>query len=390
MTEENKLVKTGLDKFLEEADKYRGRNIALLVNHSSVTGDCRYIWDILPGKGLNVKRIFSPEHGLFGTEQDQVPVSYQPDPGVEVVSLYSHTYDSLFPAKRYLADIDMVIFDMQDVGSRYYTYIHTMVFFMKAISGMDMEFIVLDRPNPLGGRVEGPLLKKGFESFVGVLPVPVRHGLTAGELALLAAEHFDLGINLRIIKTEGWERSMLFPETGLPWVPPSPNMPSFATALVYPGMCLFEGLNVSEGRGTTTPFENFGAPYMDPYLLAGELNSGSIEGVYFRPLYFIPTFHKYRENVVGGVFIHVTDRDLFMPFAAGVAMVHTIKRLYPELIFLDDVYEFNTEHPSFDLLSGNSEIRRMIGEGEKMDIIRESWLDDEEKFRNMREQYLLY
>jgi uncharacterized protein YbbC (DUF1343 family) len=233
-------------------------------------------------------------------------------------------------------------------------------------------------------------LKPEFQSFVGVLPVPVRHGLTAGELALLAVEHFDLDINLRIIKTEGWNREMLFPETGLPWIPPSPNMPTFATALVYPGTCLFEGLNLSEGRGTTTPFENFGAPYIDPYLLAEELNSGMVEGVYFRPFYFIPTFQKYRDNVVGGAFLHVHDADLFTPFATGVYIVHTIKRLYPELMFLDDVYEFNTEHPSFDLLAGNSRIRRMLEEDAGMDIIKESWVDDEEKFRSMRDQYLLY
>jgi uncharacterized protein YbbC (DUF1343 family) len=384
------LVKTGLDRFLEETDKYREKNIALLANHSAVTGECRYIWDILIEKGLNVRRIFSPEHGLFGTEQDQVPVSYQPDTGIELVSLYSDTYDSLFPAKRYIEDIDVIIYDMQDVGSRYYTYIHTMAFFMKAVSGMEMEFIVLDRPNPLGGRVEGPLLQQEFQSFVGVLPVPVRHGLTAGELSLLAADHFDLDINLRVIKTEGWNREMLFPETGLPWIPPSPNMPAFATALVYPGTCLFEGLNVSEGRGTTTPFENFGAPFIDPYYLAGELNSAPLEGVYFRPFYFIPTFHKYRENVVGGAFLHVSDINIFRPFLTGVTIVHTIKRLCPELKFLDDVYEFNTEHPSFDLLAGNSHIRQLLEEGAGMESIEESWMGDEEKFMNMREEYLLY
>ncbi len=384
------MVKTGLDILLEEADKYREKNIALLVNHSSVTGDCRYIWDVLPEKGLRIKRLFSPEHGLFGTEQDQVPVSFQPDPGIEVVSLYSDTYDSLFPPRGYLSDIDLVIFDMQDIGSRYYTYIHTMVFFMKAVSGREIEFIVLDRPNPLGGRVEGPLLKEGFESFVGVLPVPVRHGLTAGELALLAAGHFGLDINLRIIKTRGWEREMLFPETGLPWIPPSPNMPAFATSLVYPGTCLFEGLNLSEGRGTTNPFENFGAPFIDPYLLAGELNSGHIEGVYFRPFYYIPTFHKYKENLVGGAFLHVTDRLLFRPFRTGVFIVRTVQKLYPQLRFLDDVYEFSSQHPSFDLLAGSSGIRRMIREGAGIDEIEESWRDDEEKFIKMREQYLLY
>lgn len=384
------MVKTGLDIFINEADQYRKRDIALLVNHSSVNRECRYIWDILKKKGLLVKRLFSPEHGLFGTEQDQVPVSYQPDPGIEVVSLYSNTYDSLFPARKHLTDIDTVIFDMQDIGSRYYTYINTMVFFMKAVSGMDIEFIVLDRPNPLGDKIEGPLLQKGFESFVGVLPVPVRHSLTAGELSLIAVDHFDLDINLRVVKVEGWERNMLFPETGLPWIPPSPNMPSFSTALVYPGMCLFEALNISEGRGTTTPFENFGAPYIDPYLLTGELNSGAIEGVYFRPYYFVPTYHKYRENVVGGAFLHVYDTELFKPFTTGLHIVHTINRLYPELVFLDDVYEFNSEHLSFDLLTGNSHIRRMLEEDTPMIIIKESWMDDEEKFRSKRRRYLLY
>ncbi|WP_153000728.1 exo-beta-N-acetylmuramidase NamZ domain-containing protein, partial [Chlorobium limicola] len=250
------MVRTGLDMLLENIDRYSRRSIGLIVNQTSVTPDLRYSWDVLRKKGLHIKRIFSPEHGLFATEQDQIAVGRQPEAEYELVSLYGSSSETLIPDRSLLDDLDLILFDIQDVGSRYYTYVNTLALFMEAASGRDLEIMVLDRPNPLGGSViEGPLLDQAFRSFVGIFPVPVRHGMTAGELALLYRDWKKIDVKLTVMTMKDWRRNMLFPETGLPWIPPSPNMPTFATAEVYPGMCLFEGLNVSEGRGSTTPFQ---------------------------------------------------------------------------------------------------------------------------------------
>ncbi|MCG8375660.1 MAG: DUF1343 domain-containing protein, partial [Chlorobiales bacterium] len=248
------MVQNGLDILLQDTNRLKNRSIALIANQTSVTLDLNYSWFALQKKGIALKKIFSPEHGLFSTEQDQVAVTGQPDIGCDIISLYGHSADSLLPDQSFLQDIDLVIFDIQDIGSRYYTYINTLALFMEAVDGLDIDILVLDRPNPLGGKtVEGPLPDPAYRSFVGVLPVPPRHGMTAGEAARLYLDHRKLDVNLHVVAMEGWQRTMHFPQTGLQWVVPSPNMPTWETALVYPGMCLFEGLNVSEGRGTTTP-----------------------------------------------------------------------------------------------------------------------------------------
>ncbi|MFH1942074.1 MAG: DUF1343 domain-containing protein [bacterium] len=386
------MVKTGLEVFLGNVEKYKGRRIALIVNQTSVTRDCRYIWDVLEERGLRIRRLFSPEHGIFSTEQDQAAVKRQPHVGCDVVSLYGDSYDSLIPDETALDDIDLVLFDVQDVGSRYYTYVNTMALFMEAIDGKDMEMMILDRPNPLGGiRVEGPLLMEGFVSFVGVFPVPIRHGMTAAELALLYKDFKKLDVNLSVVMMEGWKPSMFLFETGLPWIPPSPNMPTEETAFVYPGYCLFEGLNVSEGRGTTTPFQLLGAPFIDPYEWVARLGGMDLQGVIFRPVYFKPTFHKYADEVAGGVFIHVRDRTAFKPFLTGVAAVKALTDLYGDrLVFLKDVYEFNSVHPTFDLLTGGSRIREMILSGSCLREIENSWMGEENDFAMMRKEYLLY
>ncbi len=385
------MVKIGLEIFAQRFNSYKDRKIALIANQSSVTSDFIYIWDFLKKNGFNIKRIFSPEHGLFGTEQDQVPVKDQPFPDFDVKSLYGDTVESLTPDRSLLQDIDTVLYDIQDAGARYYTYVNTMVYFMRSISGTDIEFIVLDRPNPLNGvRAEGPVLKKGYESFVGVLPVAARHALTSGELALMAKDIYGLDIDLKIIKMEGWSRNMFFPETGLPWVMPSPNIPSFNTALVYPGMCLLAGLNISEGRGTTVPFEMAGAPFVDPYRLADILNSQCEDSVYYRPLYFIPTFHKYCSRTVGGIFVHVNKPAVFKAFLNGVTLVKAFFDLYEELKFLEDVYEFNSRHPTFDLLAGNSGIRTGIMNGASAEELAGSWRVEEEEYGGKKEKYHLY
>ena len=386
------MIATGLDILLRNCERFQNRNIALIVNQSSVTAHLKYSWNMLKERGLHVKMIFSPEHGLFATEQDQIAVNYQPELGCEVASLYGDSAESLLPDMTLLDNLDLILFDIQDVGTRYYTYVNTLALFMEAVSGRDIEIIVLDRPNPLGGTiVEGPLLDPAYRSFVGIFPVPVRHGLTAGELALLYLDVKKLDVNLSVIKMEGWRRSMLFPETGLPWIPPSPNMPTFATAEVYPGMCLFEGLNVSEGRGTTTPFQLSGAPFIKPDELAERCTTYGLEGVHFRPVWFKPTFHKFSGEVIGGIWLHVTDHSLFRSFATGVALTAAIHELYPEFLqFLNGVYEFNDTIPAFDLLAGNSGIRTNILNGSDAQNTLALWQHDEAEFSRIKLNYHLY
>jgi len=386
------MVATGLDILLRNASSFHNRNIGLIANQTSVTSELKYSWNIMKEKGLNLRKIFSPEHGLFATEQDQIAVSSQPEMEFDVVSLYGDSAVSLLPEKALLDNIDLILFDIQDVGSRYYTYINTLALFMEAVSGMDIEIMVLDRPNPLGGSIiEGTLLDPAFHSFVGIFPIPVRHGMTVGELANLYRVVKKLDINLSVIAMEGWSRSMLFPETGLPWIPPSPNMPTFATAEVYPGMCLFEGLNVSEGRGTTTPFQLSGAPFIKPYELAGHCTGYGLEGVLFRPVWFKPTVHKFCGEVIGGIWLQVTDHSRFRSFATGVAMTAALQELYPEhLHFFKGVYEFNETLPAFDLLAGNSHIRTMILNGCDIGSIISSWHDDEAEFSEIKKGFHLY
>lgn len=385
------MVHTGLDRILTRLDILGKKRVGLIANHTSVNCCLAYSWDILPREGLDLDTLFTPEHGLFGTEQDQVPAEASGGYPFKVVTLYGSNADSLAPLESHVSGLDTVLFDLQDVGARYYTYVNTMILFLKAVHGMDIEFMVLDRPNPLGGRsVEGPVLKKGFESFVGLLPVPVRHGLTAGELARLAVDYLKLDVNLRVIEMSGWDRSMYFEDTGLLWVPPSPNMPTTATALVYPGMCLFEGTNASEGRGTTTPFEVIGAPGIDPRDLAAQLNGMALPGVYFRPLYVKPTFNKYHGRTIGGVYIHVTDRDLFRPFLSGVALVIAVRSMMPGFEFTSGVYEFNNSHPAFDLLTGSSVIREMIESGKSLEEIAAWWEKEDKVFSGITEEHHLY
>ena len=384
-------VRTGLERLLAYPKQLAGKAIALIANHTSVTCRLQYGWDALSSAGLEIARIFSPEHGLFGIEQDQVPAGTPREMLFEIVSLYGTSAQSLAPMRAHLEGIDCVLFDIQDVGSRYYTYLNTMVLFLRELDGLGIPFYVLDRPNPLGGdTVEGPVLKKGFESFVGLLPVSVRHGLTAGEIARLAHRFFNLNVELNVIEMQGWRRWMRFEDTGLPWVPPSPNMPGTRTAAVYPGTCLFEGTNVSEGRGTTTPFECIGAPGVRPKEIARAIEEMGIEGVVCRPTFFRPTFGKYAGQECGGVYLHVTDTSRFTPFRTGVALVAVFRKMMDGFAFSHDVYEFNTEVPAFDLLVGSSTVREMILGDEPFDAVVDSWKKDEDLFSDMKEEFHIY
>jgi len=386
------MTATGLEILLSDPRICLGRRIGLMVNQSSLTASLEYSWEALAKKGVKIERIFSPEHGVFATEQDQIAVGSKPTAGIETVSLYGNSEASLVPDRALLEGLDLIIFDMQDVGSRYYTYVNTLALTMEAVSGMGIELMVLDRPNPLGGElVEGPMLDPRFHSFVGMFPVPVRHGLTAGELAGLYLDHAKPDLKLTVIQMQEWERRMLYADTGLPWIPPSPNMPTVETAAVYPGMCLFEGLNVSEGRGSTTPFQLSGAPFINPMELADRCRSFDLDGVLFRPTWFRPTFHKFSGEEIGAIWLHITNPQLFRPFATGVAMTAAINSLYGEqLQFLQEVYEFNDTIPAFDLLTGSSRIRTTILEGGEVQDILYSWQEEEGEFRRFKQPFHLY
>ena len=385
-------VMSGLDVLLQDVRQIRERRIGLIANHSAVTSDLVYAWDAFSEADVSIKRLFSPEHGLYGTEQDQIEVEGQPGSRTEVVSLYGNHPGTLKPEPGVLEDLDLILFDIQDVGTRYYTFANTMALFMEEVSGSEIEFTVLDRPNPLDGmKVEGPLLQEGYESFVGVHPVPVRHGMTVGELARHYRWAKDLDLRLNVVPMAGWHREMSFQETGLPWVPPSPNMPSERTVLVYPGLCLLEGTNLSEGRGTTTPFELVGSSFASAEEVAARLNQQGLPGIGFRPTYFRPTFHKGAHAVAGGVFLHVIDRNVFQSFLTGVAVVKVFKDLYPDrFAFRKHVYEFVEDRMAFDLLCGGVQIRESLESGSTLEEISSLWARDEEAFSEVREPFLLY
>ncbi len=385
------MVISGLDNLIASDKKFINLNSAIIANHTSVTSNLIYSWDVLLKKGFNLKRIFSPEHGLFATEQDQIPAGSHSGYPAEIISLYGNSNSTLFPDEKYLSDLDIVFFDIQDVGARYYTYLNTMIYFMRKISGRKIKFAVLDRPNPLGGeKVEGPVLNMKFESFVGALPVCVRHGFTAGETALMAKDFYNNDIDLHVIKMKNWRRGMFYDKTGLTWISPSPNMPTLNTALVYPGLCLIEGTNLSEGRGTTTPFETSGADFIDSNKYSDYLNSINLPGAYFRPVLFKPVFGKFSGKTCSGIFIHITDRKKFSSFKTGLAVIHAAKKLTGKLIFRTDEYEFNNTIPAFDLLCGNSDLRNMIETEVSLEIIFDSFQEDESKYSKDKKDYHIY
>jgi len=381
------MVKPGLSVLLEQKlEMIEGRSVGLITNATGVNEKLEdNISLFCKNPEIDLKAIFSPEHGLWGAAQDAVRVlSFQYEgEHIPVYSLYGAVRK---PTGEMLKDIDVLIFDIQDIGARFYTYISTMAMAMEACAEHDLRFVVLDRPNPIGGvAVEGNILDIDFRSFVGYLPIPVRHGMTAGELARFFNDQFQIGARLSVVSMTGWQRDMWFDDTGLPWVMPSPNMPTLDTAAVYPGTCLFEGTNVSEGRGTTRPFEIIGAPWIDARRLADELNGLSLAGVKFRPAYFIPTFAKHKDKSCGGVQVHVMDREIFSPVRFGLNMISTVKCLYPQ------EFEWRGgDRPFFDLLMGTDKVREQLSSGESVDSIISLWGGELLKFLESRERYLLY
>jgi uncharacterized protein YbbC (DUF1343 family) len=308
---------------------------------------------------------------------------------VPVYSLYSETRE---PTADMLRDIDVLVVDLQDIGARIYTFIYTMANCLRAAGRHRIPVIVCDRPNPIGGiEVEGACLVRGFESFVGQFPIPMRHGMTIGELAALFNEHFAIGASLEIARMEHWRRQMYADDTGQPWVMPSPNMPTLDTAVVYPGTVLFEGTNLSEGRGTTRPFELVGAPGIDADRFADAMNQLDLPGAYFRPAVFEPTFQKHAKRACGGCQIHVTDRTAFRPVMAGVALIQMFHRFDPtSFAWRPPPYEYEHEKLPIDILAGSDRLRTQIESNAPLDEIAGSWREDEQAFAKVREPFLLY
>jgi uncharacterized protein YbbC (DUF1343 family) len=389
-------VQTGLETLVTEfPKKIRGARIGLVCHPASVDAKLRHILDLLPATGARIAAIFGPEHGARGEAQDMEHVedlTVDPRLKAPMYSLYGATFKSLTPRRKQLMGLDALVIDLQDVGARYYTYIWTMALCMQAAGKAGVRVLVCDRPNPINGiTTEGNLIKPGFESFVGLDPLPNRHGLTAGEIARYLQSRRGVECELEVLPMRGWQREMYFEDTGLPWVYPSPNMPTVDTALVYPGMCLVEATDLSEGRGTCRPFEVAGAPDVDPEALAADLSGQNLSGCQFRPLYFRPLFQKHAGKTCGGVQIHVTDRQQFDSFMTGMAFLQSIRRVAPEAFaWRAKPYEFVDEIPAIDLLAGDDRLRLALDAGADLADLAEQGLQERVIFETVRQEMLLY
>jgi uncharacterized protein YbbC (DUF1343 family) len=391
---QRKPVKLGLEKVLEEYKHLlKGERIGLICNQASVDHKFRHAADLFfEDSDITLTTLFGPQHGIRGDVQDNmIETAHATDKqtGLPIYSLYSETRE---PTGQMLENTDVLVFDLQDVGCRVYTFIYTMANAMKACARFGKKFIVLDRPNPINGiDVEGSLLETGHESFVGMYPIPMRHGLTVGELAKLFNVEHSINCELEVVTMDEWAREDFYDETDAPWVMPSPNMPTVDTAVVFPGTVYFEGTQVSEGRGTTRPFELIGAPFIESKTLSDALKSLELPGVIFRATDFMPTFQKHSNEVCGGVFVHVTDRNAFKPVITGIAVIKTIFDLYrDEFEWKNPPYEYVFDRNPFDVIAGTTKLRESFENGRSLNEIQNSWKADEESFRELRRKYLLY
>jgi uncharacterized protein YbbC (DUF1343 family) len=387
------MIRTGLDGLLADPAVLGGRRYGLLAHAASVSADLVPIHLALASGPHPPTRLFGPEHGYYGVEQDMVASADERDPwtGVPIVSLYGDDVATLRPRPEAFAGLDLLVVDVQDVGARYYTYAATAIWSAEAALAAGCEVWVLDRPNPLGGvAVEGNLPRPGFESFVGAFHLPVRHGLTPGELFRLEARRRGWDGGLRVWPLAGWRREMLWRDIGRPWLAPSPNVPTSDTALVYPGLCLVEGTTLSEGRGTTRPFLLVGAPGVDPPAVGRELAARGLPGLAFVPAYFRPGFQKHGGELCGGVEIAVTDRRRVRPYRTGVELLAAFRAAAPAAFgWREKPYEFVGDRPAIDLLSGGEDCRAAIEAGDPSSWLA-TWADDEAAFREERRPALLY
>ncbi len=388
-------VKIGLELFEKKwPARFKGAGVGLLVHPASVNKRFEHAVDMfLRSKKCRLTALFGPQHGIRGETQDNM-VEWEgftdKKTTLPVFSLYGATRK---PKPSMLRDVDVMVIDLQDVGSRYYTFIWTMELCMEACQEMGKPVVVLDRPNPIGGEdIEGTVLDTLYSSFVGKRPLPVRHGMTIGEIGYYLKHEFYTALDFEVILMQGWKRKMWFDETARPWVMPSPNMPTIETAAVYPGMCLLEGTSLSEGRGTTRPFEIFGSPFIEPDDLVKRLVDFSLPGVVFRPLYFQPAFQKYEGKLCGGAQIHVTNRQRFKPFKTGVVILKAVYDLYPDRFqWKKPPYEYEEEKVPIDILAGTDRLREEIERGENLERMEAWWNEECLHFhKTVRRRFLMY
>jgi uncharacterized protein YbbC (DUF1343 family) len=376
-------VRTGLDIVVASgARSLRGRRIGLLAHPASVDGQLRHAVPLLCELlGPDLRVLFGPQHGLRGETQDNM-IEWEgyrdPATDLPVHSLYG---EHRKPTAAMLADLDTLVVDLQDVGARYYTFVWTLLLCLEACAECGKSVVVLDRPNPIGDAVEGNLLDEAYRSFVGLAPIPMRHGATLGDLAIWLVRRGAIDLELEVVRCEGLSRGALFDETGLPWVMPSPNMPTLTTALVYPGACLLEGTTLSEGRGTTRPFEIVGGPGLAPDRLAALLAERELPGVVARPLHFEPTFQKHAGRLCGGVQLHVTHRRAFRPVLTYVSLLWAVRQIAPDLdLWRLPPYEYEQRKLPIDILAGGPELRETIDAGGDPAEMVASWQDDASRF----------
>ncbi|RMF95458.1 MAG: DUF1343 domain-containing protein [Candidatus Schekmanbacteria bacterium] len=385
----------GLQSYLKKNIKRRSRErIGILYNPASILPDYTSTLEAIlkSGNGANITALFGPQHGLFSHTQDNMITwdgFIHPKLNIPVFSLYGEYRK---PTEEMLSYIDTLIIDLQDIGTRVYTFASTMFYCIEECAKYGKKIIVLDRPNPINGDyVEGYRTEEDFYSFVGMLPVSMRHGLTMGEMACLYKEYKDIDCEIEIMKMKGWKRNMWFDETYLPWIMPSPNMPTLETAAVYPGIVLLEGTNISEGRGTTKPFEMIGAPYIDSEKLIKELGTYKLKGVFFRETHFQPGFNKWEKKLCNGVHIHITDRKSFKPYITGIAIIRAVSKLFSKNFkWKNPPYEYEYEKVPIDVICGTNRVRKSIENEIKLEEIEEECLEEEKKYMEMRKDFLFY
>jgi len=378
-------VVPGIELFLKEK-RYRDLRLGLITNPTGVTSGGVPSWKSLLEAGYRLTALFGPEHGFRGESQDAVQLKDDTFQGIKTFSLYG---EHLKPTEQMLEALDLMVFDIQDVGCRYYTYLYTLGYAMEACQKAGKKFVVLDRPNPIGSHiVEGGPIEKEHDNFVGGYGLAHRYGLTIGEYARYVRGEFYPDLELTIVALKGYRREMLYPECGLPWISPSPNLPTLGAALVYPGTCLFEGTNLSEGRGTTRPFETIGAPWLDGERYREQLTALHLPGIVFTSLFFTPEFSKHSGSSCQGVMLHVTDNDSIKPLYTAVNMLWQLKHDYPQQFEWKRDWE---EDFSFvDRLAGGPYLRTMLDEGESVDDVYRRLCQGRDDFLTVREKYLLY
>lgn len=391
----NKIVRTGADLLVSEnLDLIENKKLGIITNHTGILSNGTHLVDTLFSiKNIKISSLFGPEHGIRGDAPDGLTIQDGNDSktGLPVYSLYGKTRK---PTKEMLADVDILLFDIQDIGARFYTFISTMYYGIQSAAENNIPIIILDRPNPIGGMlVEGPVLSEEFKSFVGIAEIPIRHGMTVGELALYFNQKEILGTeaaaDLKIIKIQNWDRNSYFDETNLPWLPPSPNMPDIETALVYPGLCLLEGTNISEGRGTNSPFLQFGSPFINSQDVIDQLNTLGVDGVQLESTKYTPVaipnksmYPKYINEKCNGIKLSITDRNKFKPIEFSIKLISVFNKLYPQYFTFND--------GRFDKLWGNDNLRKQIENGESADNIISYFQNDLTNFNNIRKNFLLY